>query len=79
MNKLLLSATLLLMLSACGEEAHDVQWYLDHPAEHQAQMEKCNNDPAKLQDTPACINAREAVQRQVNDTEQLRQPYKSRH
>ena len=34
MNKLLLSATALLLLAACGEEAHNVQWYLDHPAEH---------------------------------------------
>ena len=56
MNKLLLSATLLLMLSACGDEAHDVQWYLDHPAELQAQMEKCNNNPAKLQ-PPAIFKA----------------------
>ena len=61
MNKLLLCATLLLMLSACGEEAHDVQWYLDHPQELDAQLDKCSNDPAKLRDTPACINAREAA------------------
>jgi eex len=79
MNKLLLSATLLLMLSACGDEAHDVQWYLDHPAEHEAQMVKCKNDPAKLQDTPACINAMEASRQMVNKTDRLDQPYKRRH
>ncbi|ASP16634.1 entry exclusion protein [Neisseria sp. KEM232] len=61
MNKLLLSATALLLLAACGEEAHDVQWYLDHPQELDAQLDKCSNDPAKLRDTPACINAREAA------------------
>ncbi|MFH6974970.1 EexN family lipoprotein [Neisseria sp. 23W00296] len=61
MNKLLLSATALLLLAACGEKAHDVQWYLDHPQELDAQLDKCSNDPAKLRDTPACINAREAA------------------
>ncbi|WP_315389461.1 EexN family lipoprotein [Neisseria bacilliformis] len=81
-EKHLLAAATLFLLAACGgaaDEVHDVQWYLDHPAEHEAQMVKCKNDPAKLKDTPACINAAEAVQRQVNDTELLSQPYKSRH
>ena len=75
MNKLLLSATALLLLAACGEEAHNVQWYLDHPAEHEAQMVKCKNDPAKLKDTPACINANEAARQKVRSSDILQKPY----
>jgi lipoprotein len=78
MQKLLFSAAFLLLLSACGsaaDEAHDVQWYL----EHEAQMVKCKNDPAKLQDTPACINAMEAARQKVRKTNRLDQPYERRH
>ena len=79
MNKLLLSATALLLLAACGEEAHNVQWYLDHPAEHEAQMVKCKNDPAKLTDTPACINANEAARQKVRSSDILQQPYQRKN
>ena len=79
MNKLLLSATALLLLAACGEEAHTVQWYLDHPAEHEAQMVKCKNDPAKLKDTPACINANEAARQKVRSSDILQQPYQRKN
>ena len=79
MNKLLLSATLLLLLAACGEEAHNVQWYLDHPAEHEALMVKCKNDPAKLKDTPACINANEAARQKVRSSDILQQPYQRKN
>ena len=82
MQKLLFSAAFLLLLSACGsaaDEAHDVQWYLEHEAEHEAQMVKCKHDPAKLQDTPACINARDAARQKVRKTNRLDQPYERRH
>lgn len=79
MNKLLLSATALLLLAACGEEAHNVQWYLDHPAEHEAQMVKCKNDPAKLKDTSACINANEAARQKVRSSDILQQPYQRKN
>ena len=79
MSKLLLSATALLLLAACGEEAHNVQWYLDHPAEHEAQMVKCKNDPAKLKDTPACINANEAARQKVRSSDILQQPYQRKN
>lgn len=68
MNKYLLAAPVTLLLAACGDpsaEAHDVQWYLDHPDEHRAQTEKCQNDPAKLQNTPACINAEAAADKKA--------------
>lgn len=57
-----------LFIAACGDKtstnnhhAPDVQWYVDHPAEHKAQLEKCSNNPGKLESTAECINAREAA------------------
>ena len=82
MKKHLLSAATLFLLAACSgaaDEAHDVQWYLDHPAEHEAQMVKCNNDPAKLRDTPACINANEAARQKVRSSNILQQPYQRKN
>ena len=82
MKKHLLAAATLFLLAACGgaaDEAHDVQWYLDHPAQHEAQMVKCNNDPAKLRDTPACINANEAARQKVRSSNILQQPYQRKN
>lgn len=80
MKRHLLAAATLILLAACGDdEAHDVQWYLDHPAEHGAQMVKCKNDPAKLKDTPACINANEAARQKVRSSNILQQPYQRKN
>lgn len=64
MKNILFTLSVLLFLSACGE-SKTVEWYLEHPAEHKAQLEKCANDPAKLAQTAACTNAKAAASKKA--------------
>ncbi|MDY3809841.1 EexN family lipoprotein [Desulfovibrio porci] len=49
----------LLLLSGCKEEKEvkTVQWYTEHPAERQTQIDICKNNPGQLKDEPNCVNA----------------------
>ncbi len=44
--------------------AHDVAWYLEHEAEHDATKRRCKANPGALRDTAECINADQA-QKQI--------------
>jgi hypothetical protein len=61
MKRLLIAASFaaLMLLPGCKEEKEvkTVQWYTEHPAERQAQMDICKNNPGQLKDDPNCINA----------------------
>jgi len=48
-------------LSACGEQTHDVQYYLDHPKERAAKLAACKNNPGDKRLAPNCVNAKEAL------------------
>lgn len=60
--------TVALALSACGseEETRTVEWYLkpENKATWEAKLEQCRNNPGELGNTPNCINARKAFDRQ---------------
>jgi hypothetical protein len=43
---------------------HDVAWYLEHEAEHDAAKRRCKANPGTLRDTAECINADQA-QKQI--------------
>ena len=45
-------------------EVHDVAWYLEHEAEHDATKRRCKTNPGALRDTVECINADQA-QKQI--------------
>lgn len=49
----------------CTQEALDpvqtVAWYKAHEAERIAMATKCHNNPGRLEKTPNCINAQQAV------------------
>ena len=45
-------------------EVHDVAWYLDHEAEHEATKRRCKANPGALRATAECINADQA-QKQI--------------
>jgi len=45
-------------------EIHDVAWYLEHEAEHEATKRRCKANPGALRDTAECINADQA-QKQI--------------
>lgn len=56
------------MLSACGsgEETRTVEWYLlpENKSAWDAKLEQCRNNPGELGNTPNCVNARRAFDRQ---------------
>lgn len=62
--------TAVTMLTACSpansentnpkEPVRDVAYYLSHPDEREAQLNKCKNNPGELADTPNCKNAKAA-------------------
>ncbi|HID7198040.1 TPA: EexN family lipoprotein [Klebsiella pneumoniae] len=39
------------------EPVQDVPYYLNHPDEREAQIDRCKNNPGELADTPNCKNA----------------------
>jgi len=54
------------LLTACGsdsEPVYDVQYYMDNPDIRKETVEKCNNNPGELSNTPNCINAALAYRR----------------
>jgi hypothetical protein len=50
--------------SKTASEVHDVAWYLEHEAEHDATKRRCKANPGALRDTPECINA-DQTQKQI--------------
>ena len=55
-------------LSACdsAEETRTVEWYLQpgNKAAWDAKLAECKNNPGELGNTPNCVNARKAADRQ---------------
>jgi hypothetical protein len=47
------------------EEVHDVEYYYQNFEECKKQVEKCQNNPGQLQDTPNCKNARAAYHKRM--------------
>jgi len=62
MNKFLMLLGLVSFLAGCQEEeeTHDVEYYYQNFEECKKQVEKCQNNPGKLEDTPNCKNAKAA-------------------
>ena len=64
----------MLILAACtkspDEVVHTVDYYRAHALEREAAVAKCANDAGSLRDSPACVNAREAMR--LEDTGSLR-------
>jgi hypothetical protein len=60
----LLAVLLALPAHAQSENAttatHTVDWYVAHGDERKAEVAKCDNDPGDLQNTPDCVNAKDA-------------------
>lgn len=55
-------------LVGCGEEKeeiHDVDYYYKNFDECKKQVEKCQNNPGKLEDTPNCKNAKVAYHKRM--------------
>jgi hypothetical protein len=50
--------------SKTAAPVHDVAWYLEHEAEHDATKRRCKVDPGELRETAECINADQA-QKQI--------------
>lgn len=66
MKKLLMLLVLALPLVGCGEEEiHDVEYYYKHFDECKKQVEKCQNNPGKLENTPNCKNAKAAYHKRL--------------
>ncbi len=70
MNKLVIAAAVvgIMILGACNsnaEETHTVEWYLasENAEALDAKIRECRNNPGELQNTPNCINARQAFQK----------------
>lgn len=65
MKHMLIAASIAvsLFLPGCKEEKEvkTVQWYTEHPAERQAQVDICKNNPGQLKDDPNCINAMQSL------------------
>lgn len=47
------------------EETHDVDYYYKNFDECKKQVEKCQNNPGKLEGTPNCKNARAAYHKRL--------------
>ncbi len=56
--------TISLAISSCSrgpeETVQTVDYYRAHPEERQKLLAQCTNDPGRLGDKPACINAKQA-------------------
>lgn len=72
---------LMAMLSACDkkEETRSVEWYLqpENKSEWEAKLEQCKSNPGELRNSPNCINARKAFDRQFirgGETRQIVEP-----
>lgn len=50
------------LLAACGQrEPKTVAHYTANPAEREAVLAECKNNPGKLKDDPDCINASDSL------------------
>ena len=47
------------------EETHDVDYYYKNFDECKKQVEKCQNNPGRLEDTPNCKNAKAAYHKRL--------------
>ena len=66
MKKPLMLLVLASSLVGCQEEAtHDVEYYYKNFDECKKQVEKCQNNPGKLEDTPNCKNAKAAYHKRL--------------
>jgi hypothetical protein len=79
MKKPLMLLALAFSLMGCGEEkeeVHDVDYYDKHFDECKKQVEKCQNNPGKLEDTPNCKNAKAAYHKRLwsNDKNTFKTP-----
>ncbi|PPD10223.1 MAG: hypothetical protein CTY36_00590 [Methylocystis sp.] len=77
MKTLILTLLIATCLAGCNKEpsssdavpktaapVHDVAWYLEHEAEHDATKRRCKANPGALRETAECINADQA-QKQI--------------
>lgn len=48
------------LLTACGEKIHDLEYYKTHEKERIARIKKCNSNPGKYKEDGNCINAHKA-------------------
>ena len=69
MNKIAIIAVLAagISLTACkSEETRTVEWYLqpENKAAWDAKLAECRNNPGELGNSPNCVNARKAFDRQ---------------
>jgi len=67
MNKFLMLLGLVSFLVGCQEEeeTHDMEYYYKNFEECKKQVEKCQNNPGKLEDTPNCKNAKAAYHKKL--------------
>lgn len=72
MNKMVIAAAFVgIMLigagSAVAEETRTVEWYLapENAEALDAKIRECRNNPGELQNTPNCINARQAFNKKA--------------
>lgn len=66
MKKPLILLMLASSLMGCKEEEiHDVDYYYKNFDECKKQVEKCQNNPGKLEDTPNCKNAKAAYHKRL--------------
>lgn len=56
----MLTITALLGAGCVQEPAPTVEHFRTHPDERAVQIGRCTNEKGQLQDTPVCVNAREA-------------------
>ena len=79
MKKLLMLLVLTSSLVGCGEEKeeiHDVDYYYKNFEECKKQVEKCQNNPGKLENSPNCKNAKAAYHKRFwsNDSSTFKTP-----
>jgi hypothetical protein len=60
----------LLTLAGCqeekpAEEVRTADWYVEHADDLKAKLTECRNNPGELENTPNCINARQAERKQM--------------
>lgn len=55
-------------LVGCGDKTpvQTVEWYKEHTAERKEMLSKCESNPGELENSPNCVNARQADDQQGN-------------
>ena len=60
------TVTAVLILVACAKEpTYDVQYYYDNAKERQDKLKECGNNPGEKMETPNCINAAAALNKEM--------------